>query len=274
MEDWNWEQALEPQKTPEAETKRRKHNFLDILFNQTIYFIVVLIAFFGFKFFGGEAYASFKEELTKSLSQTTTTDTVLDEVEKQEKTEQTDNDDEASSVEETATYVDYQTLDAYAEYAEESDEACVFDLSEIRLLSGNKLSVNSMCMPITSTNVTSAFGYRVNPITGNYAMHSGIDIGANTGDNIYAALSGTVVKAKESYDYGKFVTIDHGDGLVTIYAHCSKLLVEVGDTVEKGQVIALAGSTGWSTGPHLHFEIRVNGIRIDPQYYLTKLYSA
>lgn len=269
MEDWNWQEAGESQPVAASVKKERKRSFFDMLFDQTIYFIVVLIALFGFKFFGGEAYTSFKNDLTRKLSQTTTTDTVLDEVDKQEKTEQTDTE----STKETAAFVDLENIDQYAEYSEESAEACVFDLAEIRTLSSNKLAVNEMCMPIASTNVTSEFGYRTNPITGNYAMHSGIDIGANTGDKIYAALGGTVVKAKESYDYGRFVTIDHGDGLVTIYAHCSKLLVEVGDKVEKGQVIALAGSTGWSTGPHLHFEIRVNGIRIDPQYYLTKLHS-
>ena len=270
MEDWNWQEAGEPQVPVESVKKERKRNFLDMLLDQTIYFVVVLIALFGFKFFGGDAYASFKDDLTRKLNQTTSTDTVLDEVEKQEKEDETD----PQPSKETAANVDYENVDAYAEYSEESAEACVFDLAEIRTLSSNKLAVNEMCMPIRSTNVTSEFGYRTNPITGNYAMHSGIDIGANTGDKIYAALGGTVVKAKESYDYGKFITIDHGDGLVTIYAHCSKLLVEVGERVEKGQVIALAGSTGWSTGPHLHFEIRVNGIRIDPQYYLTKLYTA
>lgn len=272
MEEWNWEEEEAEQQPPVPEPKPRKRGFFDLVFGQAVYFIVLLIALFGFKFFGGDAYATFKQELSRKLSETTTTDTVLDEVKKKEKTESTDHADDAESV--APMHSGTETADAYAEYAEDSDEACVFDLSEIRLLSGMKQSVNSICMPISSSNVTSEFGYRVNPITGNYAMHSGIDIGANTGDSIYAALSGTVVKAKYSTDYGNFITIDHGDGLVTLYAHCSRLLAEVGDTVEKGQVIALAGSTGWSTGPHLHFEIRVNGVRIDPQYYLTQLYSA
>ena len=129
-------------------------------------------------------------------------------------------------------------------------------------------------MPIASQNVTSLFGYRLNPVTGHYAMHSGLDLGADMGEPIYAALDGEVVKSKYNVDYGNFVTLDHGDGLVTLYAHCSELLVNVGDRVEKGQVIARAGSTGWSTGPHLHFEVRVQGVRIDPTYYLSQLYSA
>ncbi len=271
MEEFNWQQAQEADIEPVKSAKKRKRTFFDIIFDQAIYYIIVLIIFFGFKFFGGDAYSAFKGELSDKLKQTTSTDTVLDEIE-DEKSEAEDAKGEINDL--PATNISVDSTDPYAEYDEESDEACIFDLSEVRLLSSNKHSVNSMYMPVNSTNVTSLFGYRINPITGNFGMHSGIDIGANMGDNIYAALDGVVVKSKQSSDYGKFITVDHGDGLVTLYAHCSKLLVDEGDTVKKGQVIALAGSTGRSNGPHLHFEVRINGIRIDPQHFLTKLYSA
>lgn len=106
--------------------------------------------------------------------------------------------------------------------------------------------------------------------------HSGIDIGDGgiNRTNVYASKAGTVITAKnnyiDGYSYGKYVVIDHGDGYSTLYGHCSEILVSVGQVVEKGDVIALVGSTGWSTGPHMHFEVRVNGIAQDPFNYVKK----
>ncbi len=101
------------------------------------------------------------------------------------------------------------------------------------------------------------------------AYHGGIDFPVSTGSNVYAAASGTVILVKYlTYSYGYYVMIDHGDGLSTLYAHNSQILVSVGDSVSSGQVIAKSGSTGNSTGPHCHFEVRVNGTRVNPLSYL------
>lgn len=101
------------------------------------------------------------------------------------------------------------------------------------------------------------------------SYHGGIDFPVSTGSNVYAAASGTVILVKYlNYSYGYYVMIDHGDGLSTLYAHNSQLLVSVGDSVSQGQVIAKSGSTGNSTGPHCHFEVRVNGTRVNPLNYL------
>ncbi len=108
------------------------------------------------------------------------------------------------------------------------------------------------------------FGMRMHPIFKYERMHTGIDIGAPKGANILAANSGTVIMAGWSTGYGNRVVIDHGGGIATLYAHCSKMLVYVGQGVEKGQVIALIGETGWATGPHLHFEVMKEGKRVDP----------
>ncbi len=112
--------------------------------------------------------------------------------------------------------------------------------------------------------ITSPFGYRVHPITKVYKLHTGVDIGAPTGTSIKAAASGTVVMTGWMGAYGYAVVVDHGGGVSTLYGHCSKILCKKGDRVNQGETIARVGSTGYSTGPHLHFEKRVNGKPVNP----------
>lgn len=116
--------------------------------------------------------------------------------------------------------------------------------------------------------VTSNFGWRTHPILGTERFHSGIDFGADYGSLIYASEQGRVIYADWYGGYGNAVIVDHGNGMTTLYAHCSDLYVKDGDVVAKGQPIAAVGSTGFSTGPHLHFELRANGEPIDPAAYL------
>ncbi|MFA7674290.1 MAG: peptidoglycan DD-metalloendopeptidase family protein [Clostridia bacterium] len=112
------------------------------------------------------------------------------------------------------------------------------------------------------------FGWRIHPIFLVWRMHSGVDLGGGKGNNIIAANDGVVTIAQWSDSYGYYVVVDHGGGVSTLYAHSCKLLVSVGDSVKKGQVLALVGSTGWATCPHLHFEVIVNGSRVDPLLYV------
>jgi len=116
--------------------------------------------------------------------------------------------------------------------------------------------------------ITSPFGYRTHPIFGTTIYHAGIDIGVDYGTPIHAADGGTVIAAEWYGGYGNAVIIDHGNGLQSLYGHNSSLTVSVGETVSQGQVIAYAGSTGYSTGPHCHFEVRQNGEAVDPMGYL------
>jgi murein DD-endopeptidase MepM/ murein hydrolase activator NlpD len=122
--------------------------------------------------------------------------------------------------------------------------------------------------PINAAFNSSSYGWRIDPFNGNKAFHEGLDFSADLGAPIFAAAGGIVTSAEQTPDYGKIVKIEHGSGLETRYAHASKLLVKVGDRVEKGQIVAEVGNTGRSTGPHLHYEIRLNGNALDPRKYL------
>jgi murein DD-endopeptidase MepM/ murein hydrolase activator NlpD len=122
--------------------------------------------------------------------------------------------------------------------------------------------------PVAAAFNSSSYGWRIDPFNGNKAFHEGLDFTASTGTSIYAAAGGIVSFAEQTPDYGKIVKIDHGSGLETRYAHASRLTVKAGERVEKGQKIAEVGSTGRSTGPHLHYEIRLNGNPLDPRKYL------
>lgn len=119
-----------------------------------------------------------------------------------------------------------------------------------------------------SGEITSPYGYRVHPIWGTTIYHSGIDIGVDEGTPVHAADSGVIVWSGWMGGYGYAVVIDHGNGLSTLYGHNSELAVDEGQSVSKGQVVAYAGSTGNSTGPHVHFEVRENGDSVDPMGYL------
>ena len=130
---------------------------------------------------------------------------------------------------------------------------------------------DGFCSPVGAgwrSIVTSEFGGRLDPITGQRDGHTGMDLGVPTGTPIRAALPGTVRVAQYDSSYGYYVTIGHENGLLTLYGHNSRLLVRPGQQVEAGDVISLSGATGRVTGPHLHFEVRVNGQRTNPRYYL------
>ncbi|ABY92347.1 MAG: Peptidase M23B [Caldanaerobacter subterraneus] len=142
-------------------------------------------------------------------------------------------------------------------------------IQQLQAKSSIKYGGGKLLWPVPSSNViTSPFGMRLHPVLGVYRMHTGIDIAANTGASIVAAADGQVIFSGYYGGYGYTVIIDHGDGISTLYAHNSALLVKEGDTVKRGQVIAKAGSTGLSTGPHLHFEVRKNGVPVNPMDWL------
>lgn len=122
--------------------------------------------------------------------------------------------------------------------------------------------------PVNQGWISSYFGRRSDPFTGRTAFHRGLDFAAPAGSEVQSVASGIVTYAKERFGYGRTVEINHGNGYVTRYAHNQKLLVSLGDTVQKGQPISLIGSTGRSTAPHLHFEVLRNGRQVDPMSFV------
>ena len=153
--------------------------------------------------------------------------------------------------------------------AEDSRRLSQIILAKVQPYSGLVLPPGTgQLMYPTIGEVTSNFGWRVHPILGTERFHAGIDFGADYGSLIYASARGRVIYADWYGGYGNSVIIDHGNGMTTLYAHCSELYVKDGDVVERGQPISAVGSTGFSTGPHLHFELRANGEPVDPAAYL------
>ena len=166
---------------------------------------------------------------------------------------------------------DAEKYKAIYEAAEEAEAALIRENRTALSYSANpiKYTGGKFSWPVPSTQrITSQYGYRIHPVYKTKKFHSGIDIGAAYGVDIVAAADGVVTLATTNGGYGKCVIINHGSGITTLYGHNSTMLVTSGQKVTKGQVIAKAGSTGVSTGPHLHFEVRINGSTVDPlQYY-------
>ena len=130
------------------------------------------------------------------------------------------------------------------------------------------VGTGQLSWPVSGGVITSPQGWRVHPIFGTSIYHAGMDIGVDEGTPVHAADDGVVVDADWLGGYGNCVIIDHGNGMQTVYAHNSALVVSAGQSVSKGELIAYAGSTGYSTGPHCHFEVRINGEPVDPMGYL------
>ncbi len=157
-------------------------------------------------------------------------------------------------------------LQALADAAGEQSD--VLTLTESRLLESRLKTLMVPSSRPIDVAVGSGFGFRADPFTGRGALHTGLDFPSPVGTDIHAAAGGVVRVAEMHPEYGLMLEIDHGNGLSTRYGHTSRILVKPGDLVKRGQVVAAVGTTGRSTGPHLHFEVLVDGIPQDPQRFL------
>lgn len=165
-----------------------------------------------------------------------------------------------------------QAIDQFSKHVEERNEALSVletELMEMRL----KKNLLPTTLPVAAQWNASAFGVRIDPFTGQHAMHEGVDFVANVGSAIVAAAGGVVVTAEAHPQYGNMIEVDHGNGLSTRYAHASQMFVKPGQVVKRGQKIAEVGTTGRTTGPHLHFEVRFQGVAQNPSRFLQQAQS-
>ena len=161
------------------------------------------------------------------------------------------------------------SAEAAADLAADAQFRALFQTwKKLDTLEDGLISIPSV-QPVADMKFTSNFGIRSDPFRGTAAFHPGVDIPCSTGTAVYATADGVVDKAERSGGYGNMVEIDHGRGIQTRFGHLSKILVVAGQKVKRGQLIALSGSTGRSTGPHLHYEVRIDGRAVNPMPFLT-----
>ncbi len=160
----------------------------------------------------------------------------------------------------------WAVIKSYATLPQGGDDISVFAAQSGTSFSPYYISTD-IAVPVHG-RVSSQFGYRINPVTNTFSFHSGLDIAADEGEKIKAAYYGTVTNVGFDNVSGHYIEITHADGLVTKYMHCSKILAKENMVVRSGEAIALVGSTGRSTGPHLHFVIEIDGKRVNPEYVL------
>ncbi len=231
----------------EKQDKKRKNQkpprdrTLDFVICQAAISFVAVALVFALKLFGGQLYDASYNLFDEYFNQDTNTSQVLN----------------ASQT--TAVLEVFDDIKPLSYTRQQTEKTTPVSKEELE-------NLNSICIPVNG-RVTSEYSWRVHPISGEYLFHSGIDIAGNMGEDIKCALDGKVIEIDTvgtATSYGKYIKVEHESGVVTLYGHCSKIINRVGDSVKKGQVIALVGSTGNSTGPHLHFEVRVNGQKLDP----------
>lgn len=262
---------------------QKKDAFTGFLLTQMIVCMLALLAVFAVKLWGGEPYRLVREKYIYFVNDQTSPAEVMSTVLRsfQPVKEETDtepssqNSSQATDAQQVLVPYESQNIDdslrassdAPSGGDDESDAPFETDYNAVSAQIKTAADINQMQLPLIG-KVTSEYSYRLHPITGIYSMHSGIDIAGNTGDAIHASMSGRVRRNSSDAKSGNYVIIDHNQSLATMYAHCSKILVQEGEWVEKGQVIAEVGSTGLSTGPHLHFEVRLNGTKLNPRWIL------
>ncbi len=263
----------DPKQFTESDTQKRVKN--PTLAVQTIVCLVVLATVFSLAKSGSPLYQSVKNGYYAVMSRNMCEESILDSAQKLfdmsavSRTVSTQNTKAADNAEtETAASID-SDAEIVTVTSSGGEDIRVLDALSDSTFDAVHISTEAV-MPV-SGNVTSDFGYRIHPITKNKSFHTGIDIAAPTGTEISACYDGTVTETGFTSGKGNYILMDHGDNLQTLYCHLSKISVSEGTVIRAGETIGLVGSTGMSTGPHLHFELRVDGIRCNPAYILKGL---
>ena len=284
-------EVMEIQEAEDKKEQKKTDPKLSILMLQLTACLILGAMALSIKFFGGDFYTEVRQKYIDMFEDTTDVNEVLKLVDNTSsqpsatsdapvaplsvttsEVPETSSDTTTSetTVSDAVTSEDTQGETPFSSEAQEKETLSVkkdnqFSIKEVAASPAGR--GNAMYMP-TCGEVSSEYGYRINPVTGVYTLHNGIDIAANIGEKVYAALDGVVYTAEYDSGFGKHVIIEHSGGLRTVYAHLSEMKVEEGEKIDKGAVVGLVGSTGRSTGPHLHFEVLRDGKSLNPRYLL------
>ncbi len=271
----------ETKRKKEEKTEKKKDYYTSVMIGQIISALLLFLIYFLFICPSSQAKGEFKAYLSQELFDTSQVissvrqylsqngawavfgDSVIytDETESASATQE-----ETSAHNDTAPKETEDTTDTKLS-GTGGDDMTVYEAAENTSFATIRTTTPAV-KPVENGRYTSYFGYRINPITDEFSFHTGLDIAAPAGTKIRAAYSGVVTKVSQDSRAGKYIFLTHDDGFVTFYCHCSEILAREGAVIRQGETIAKVGSTGWSTGPHLHFEIRKNNIRYNPIHIL------
>ncbi len=237
---------MEKEKTVDAK--------LCIILLQAVAVIIIIVTVLIIKYLDGNLFTKLKEWYIDNFEQSTQVSEVLE-----------DGDTESDNI----------VLPDEDENTQDDERVVLTNAVNIDKIKYNApLNIkkyNTMVLPVEGL-VTSSFGDREDPFSGNEAIHKGVDIAANSGTDIKCAAEGTVLSVGyDEFGYGNYIIIQHSQSVETLYAHCSRIIAKKGQKVKAGEVLAKVGNTGRSTGSHLHFEISVNGLQIDPEIFLGEI---
>ena len=252
------EVSYEPQNepTPPPKEEKKKDPVIEFWKTQATICLLALLAVGVIRLVGGDIYRNVRDKYIELFCQTTSVKEVLEEPPVLTPT---------PTVITTMATVTPTSVPVMAADGGDSVDDRLAVKENALLLTATSANQNQMVVPVKGV-VTSPFGYRIHPIYGTRLFHNGVDIGADSGTPIVAALSGVVETADYNDSYGYYVILNHGKDFKTVYAHCSAFKVQVGEQIPQGKTIALVGSTGVSTGPHLHFEVRRGEYKVNPAW--------
>ncbi len=253
--------------------KNKKDYLLKTLGMQFLICLMLFAVLFGLKESNNDLFDEVKKLFAEQLEEQINKDALIDvfnSVNAEKKADNTENKVVATTKSNDEDYVPFEEPSLSAEIiAEGGVDISISSKDEIpdNVSVSSYVLTKNMVAPL-SGEITSRFGVRTHPIKNELSFHSGIDIAADEGEPIHAAFDGTVITADYDQWNGNYLKIKHENEILTVYCHCQKLNVEEGQNIRAGEIIAFVGSTGNSTGPHLHFEFRINDISYDPEIAL------
>lgn len=244
--------------------KKKQDYLIKTLIMQFLVCALVFFIFFAAQYFNIPFLQTLKTSFIEELNKTLTKEEAVETFKKIE-----------SITEDYFVLTDYSDDDFNVTILGEGGKDVIIDGTQIENVSYEAYKLNyKIYNPVIGGEVSSEFGERVHPINKTLGVHKGIDIALDAGEPIYAIFDGEVVEASFDQWNGNYIKIKHDNNILSVYCHCSKLFVKKGDVIRGGEVIALVGSTGQSTGPHIHFELRINDVSYNPSYALKDAINA